>query len=100
LIGGNRVELLIDAPANFAAWLAALRNARERILLENYIIRDDDVGREFRAVLVGRAEAGVRVSGKQGAVDLFAGYERVVDADPFAEVPRSWAFAGFRLVNK
>ena len=61
LIGGNTVDLLIDARANFAAWLTALRGARQRILLENYIIRDDDVGREFRAVLVERAESGVRV---------------------------------------
>jgi hypothetical protein len=48
----------------------------------------------------GRAEAGIRVSGERGAVDLFAGWERVIDADAFAGVPRSWAFAGFRLVSK
>jgi hypothetical protein len=48
----------------------------------------------------GRVEGGVRVSGEKGAVDLFAGWERVIDADAFAGVPRSWAFAGFRLVNK
>ena len=61
LVEGNRIELLVDAPENFAAWLAALRTARQRILIENYIFRDDEVGREFRAVLVGRAEAGVQV---------------------------------------
>ena len=61
LISGNAVELLIDARVNFDAWLGALRRARQRILLENYIIRDDEIGREFRAVLVERAEAGVRV---------------------------------------
>ncbi len=61
LIGGNQVELLIDAEANYAAWLAALRTARSRILLENYIIRDDVVGREFLGALVERAQAGVQV---------------------------------------
>jgi cardiolipin synthase A/B len=61
LIGGNRVELLIDAGENYAAWLTAMRAAQTRILIENYIFRDDDVGRQFRAVLVERAEAGVRV---------------------------------------
>jgi cardiolipin synthase len=61
LLGGNSTNLLIDAPDTYAAWLAALRCARHRILLENYIVRDDDVGRGFRAVLVARAEAGVRV---------------------------------------
>jgi cardiolipin synthase A/B len=61
LIGGNSLELLIDAPANFAAWLAAMRGAKRHILIENYIFRDDEVGREFRAVLTERAEAGIRV---------------------------------------
>jgi cardiolipin synthase len=61
LIGGNSIELLIDAPDNYAAWLAAMRAAQHRILLENYIVSDDNVGREFRAVLVERAESGVHV---------------------------------------
>jgi cardiolipin synthase len=61
LIGGNAVELLIDARANFDAWLAAIRSARHAVLFENYIFRDDAVGRAFRAALVERANAGVRV---------------------------------------
>jgi hypothetical protein len=47
----------------------------------------------------GRLEAGVRLRGKGGAMDLFAGYERVIDADPLDRQPRSWPFVGFRLVN-
>jgi cardiolipin synthase len=35
LIGGNNLELLIDAPDNFAAWLAAMRGAKRHILIEN-----------------------------------------------------------------
>jgi cardiolipin synthase A/B len=62
LLGGNSVELLIDAPAHFAAWLKSIRGARRRVLLENYIVRDDEVGREFRAALVERAKAGVFVA--------------------------------------
>ena len=61
LIGGNALDLLIDAEANYAAWLAAIANARERILLENYIVRDDEVGRRFRDALAERARAGVKV---------------------------------------
>jgi cardiolipin synthase len=61
LIGGNAVDLLIDARAHFDAWLAAIRNARHWILIENYIFRDDEVGREFAAALAERAAAGVRV---------------------------------------
>jgi cardiolipin synthase len=62
LLGGNSVELLIDARAHFDAWLKAIRGARHRVFLENYIVRDDEVGREFRAALVERAQAGVRVA--------------------------------------
>jgi cardiolipin synthase len=58
---GNAVDLLIDARANFDAWLAAIRVAGKSILLENYIIVDDVVGHEFLAALSERATAGVRV---------------------------------------
>ena len=57
----NRVDLLIDARANFDAWLEAIRSARHNILFGNYIFRDDEVGREFVAALAERAGAGVRV---------------------------------------
>jgi cardiolipin synthase len=62
LLSGNAVELLIDAAAHYAAWLAAIRGARRRVLLENYIVRDDEVGRSFRDALVERAQAGVFVA--------------------------------------
>lgn len=62
LLTGNAVELLIDASVHYQRWLAAIRSARERVLLENYIIRDDSVGRAFRDALVERALAGVFVA--------------------------------------
>ncbi|WP_291190943.1 phospholipase D-like domain-containing protein [Frateuria sp.] len=62
LIGGNAVGLLIDAQAHYDAWLAAIRGARQRILLENYMIGDDAVGRAFRDALVERARSGVMVA--------------------------------------
>lgn len=62
LLSGNAVELLIDAAAHYEAWLAAIRGAQHRVLLENYIIRDDEVGRAFRDALVERAQAGVFVA--------------------------------------
>jgi cardiolipin synthase A/B len=62
LLGGNSVELLIDGRAHFDAWLRAIRGARHRVLLENYIVRNDEVGREFRDALVERANAGVLVA--------------------------------------
>ncbi len=58
---GNRVDLLIDARANFDAWLEAIGGARHKVLFTNYIFRDDEVGQSFVAALAGRARAGVRV---------------------------------------
>ena len=62
LLDGNAVELLIDAAANYEAWLKAIRGAQQRVLLENYIVRDDEVGCAFRDALVDRARAGVLVA--------------------------------------
>ncbi len=62
LLGGNSVDLLIDAAAHFEAWLAAIRSASQRVLLENYIVRDDEVGRAFRDALVACAQRGVYVA--------------------------------------
>lgn len=61
LIGGNRVLLLEDGPANYAAWLAAIRSAERQIHFENYFIQEDETGRVFAEALAERARAGVRV---------------------------------------
>jgi len=61
-VAGNAVELLIDGRANFDAWLTAIGAAQNSVFLENYIIRDDEVGRVFRDALAARAAAGVRVA--------------------------------------
>jgi cardiolipin synthase len=62
LLIGNAVDLLIDAAAHYDAWLKSIRGAQRRVLLENYIIRDDEVGRAFRDALVERARAGVLIA--------------------------------------
>ena len=48
----------------------------------------------------GRLEAGVRVNGRGGAIELFAGVERRLDADPLDRLPQRWAVAGFRLLSR
>ena len=60
-IEGNAVRLLQDAAENYPAWLAAIRGAEHSILFENYIVDDDDVGREFAEALAAKARAGVDV---------------------------------------
>ena len=47
----------------------------------------------------GRLEGGVRLSGRAGAVELFAGLERRIDADPLDGQSQRWVFAGFRFVS-
>jgi hypothetical protein len=48
----------------------------------------------------GRIEGGVRIDGRVAAVELFAGWERRVDAYQVDLVPLEWAFAGFRFVSR
>jgi cardiolipin synthase len=60
-IDGNAVRLLQDAGENYPAWLAAIRGAEYSILFENYIVANDEVGREFVDALAAKARAGVDV---------------------------------------
>lgn len=48
----------------------------------------------------GLVEAGVRFGGEGGALELYGGVEKRIDADQIEGVPVHWAFAGFRLVNR
>ena len=61
LTPGNGLRILRDSTENYPAWLEALAGAQYKIYFENYIIGNDDVGREFVDVLAERARAGVRV---------------------------------------
>ena len=68
-----------------------------RVFTDTYIVDREIAGRRNQAGA--RVELGIRVTGGAGALDLFGGYERVVDAYPLDRQSRQWAFAGFRLVN-
>lgn len=59
--GGNAATLLVDGPATFGSIFAGVATAREYVLVQFYILRDDRVGRELQARLLERAAAGVRV---------------------------------------
>jgi hypothetical protein len=68
-----------------------------RLFGETFQVDPTLAGRERQSG--GRFEGGIRIGGVAAGLELFAGLERVVDADPFDRRPRRWAFAGFRLVN-
>lgn len=61
LLPGLRIEPYFRGHAAFSAMRAAIRAAREEILLESYIFKDDAVGRELAADLVDAVERGVTV---------------------------------------
>jgi hypothetical protein len=48
----------------------------------------------------GKVEAGVKISGAGGAIELFGGVERRVDADPLERQPQTWALLGFRFLAR
>jgi cardiolipin synthase len=58
---GNALSLQFDGPYTFDAWIEAIDRARNYVHFENYILRDDRVGRVFRDALVKKANEGVEV---------------------------------------
>ena len=62
LTKGNKVILLADGQAAYAAMLKAIQSARDHINLETFIIDDDDVGREFSILLLQKQAEGVQVN--------------------------------------
>jgi cardiolipin synthase len=58
---GNRVSLLRDGPATFAAMLELIDKASTSVALESYIFRSDDVGRQVAEALTRAAARGLSV---------------------------------------
>jgi len=62
LTKGNKVALLADGEATYAAMFEAIGNAKEHINLETFIIEDDSVGRKFVDLLLQKQSEGVQVN--------------------------------------
>ncbi|MCK9293585.1 MAG: cardiolipin synthase [Desulfobulbaceae bacterium] len=62
LTKGNKVTLLADGPATYAAMFEAMGNAKEHINLETFILEDDEVGRKFTELLLRKQAEGVQVN--------------------------------------
>jgi cardiolipin synthase len=60
-LANNQVSLLIDGKATFEAIFDAIRQAREVVLVQFFIIHDDHLGRQLQALLIQKAEEGVQV---------------------------------------
>ena len=59
---GNKVTLLVDGPATYAAMFEAIRNAKEHINLETFILENDEIGRKFTDLLLRKQAEGVQVN--------------------------------------
>ena len=61
IVGGNRVQELLNGEQIFPAMLAAIRSAKRTITFETYIYWSGDIGREFAEALAERSRVGVKV---------------------------------------
>ena len=80
---GNDAELLIDGEATFRSILEGIDRAREYVLVQFYILRDDRIGRELKERLIARARQGVRVCvlyDEIGSGDLSGSYAKELRA--------------------
>ena len=62
LTKGNKVTLLADGQATYAAMFEAIRNAKDHINIESYIIEDDEAGRKFADLLLHKQAEGLQVN--------------------------------------
>lgn len=80
---GNHTELLIDGEATFEAIFQGIKEAREYVLVQFYIIRDDGLGRRLKDALIAKAHEGVRcylLYDEIGSLNLPSAYENELRA--------------------
>jgi len=70
-----------------------------RTSVETFGVDPEIAGRD-KPQTNGRLETGIRLNGKQGAVELFGGWEHAADAYPVDRLGESWALVGFRLSSR
>lgn len=62
LVGGNRVDVLVDGPSTYAAMFGAIGAARDHINLESYILEQEGPGESLAELLIAKRRAGVYVN--------------------------------------
>ena len=58
---GNSVELLVDGETTFTRMFEDMDRAEDYILLQYFIVHDDELGRELKSRLIAKADEGVRI---------------------------------------
>jgi hypothetical protein len=87
----SSLDLQLRRPITSRTGLFA-RGSGRMFSVDGTVLRGRQVG--------GLIEAGIRVAGSGGVLEVFAGFERRIDAFPLEREPRDWGLAGFRLVSK
>jgi len=59
-LGSNSIQILVDGEATFTRMFEDIDRAREYILLQYFIVHDDDLGTELKSRLLAKAGEGVR----------------------------------------
>src|SRR6185295_13100910 len=88
----GEAHVLVRRPLNDVAGLFAHGSAQV------FFVNPEIAGRGTQTG--GVVDAGIRLNGRAGAIELFVGYERRVDADPLDRQPQHWGLAGFRLLSR
>ena len=57
----NDTRLLVDGAETFKAIFDGIESAREYVLVEFFIINDDELGRQLKEILIRKAQAGVAI---------------------------------------
>ena len=87
----NDADLLVDGEQTFTAIFEGIESAQDYVLVQFFIIKDDELGREFQSALIKKARSGVRVFllyDEIGCIRLPGSYLRElatagVDVSPF-----------------
>ncbi len=61
LVAGNKVTLLVDGPATYAAMEIAIQGARDHINFETFLFEEDEEGHRFADLLLRKQSEGVQV---------------------------------------
>ncbi|MBQ0712130.1 MAG: cardiolipin synthase [Porticoccus sp.] len=69
---GNKVGLLVNGEQTFSSIFEAIDKATHYILLQFYIVRDDQLGRELQEKLIEKARQGVRIYFLYDAIGSFS----------------------------
>lgn len=88
----GEMELLVRRPINERIGVFAHGSGQA------FAVKEAAAGRGAQAGAL--VEAGLRVTGRAAALEIFAGYEKRVDPDPLDRQSQRWGLAGFRVLSR